>query len=134
MISWADMERDLSAWLGNAMPSPTPLARALQAEGSLKEKGDEQLLTDCGGTDHERSFYYMCTKLLVGRGCSQIYFSPVRSPYDSYIQFHECAGQYPDAAAGREDEKQLHSGLPRLNSGIHSVTDDLLNRVIDLLG
>jgi alpha-amylase len=48
MISWADTERDLSAWLGNAMQS-NALHELYKLEGPLKEKGDEQLLTDWRG-------------------------------------------------------------------------------------
>ena len=39
MISWADTERDLSAWLGNAMQS-NALHELYKLEGPLKEKGD----------------------------------------------------------------------------------------------
>jgi alpha-amylase len=85
MISWADTERDLSAWLGNAMQS-NALHELYKLEGPLKEKGDESLLADwrrLTGSDH---FYYMCTKHWAD-GEVHKYFSPYESPYDSYINF-----------------------------------------------
>jgi alpha-amylase len=85
MISWADTERDLSAWLGNAMQS-NALHELYKLEGPLKDKGDEQLITDwrrLGSSDH---LYYMSTKYWAD-GDVHKYFSPYESPYDSYINF-----------------------------------------------
>lgn len=85
VTSWADTERDLSAWLGNAMQS-NALHELYKLEGLLKDRGDEQLLTDwrkLGTSDH---FYYMCTKYWAD-GQVHRYFSPYESPYDSYINF-----------------------------------------------
>jgi len=45
LISWADTERDLSAWLGNAMQS-NALHELYKLEGAMKEKNDPDLLTD----------------------------------------------------------------------------------------
>ncbi len=83
--SWADNERDLSAWMGNAMQS-NALHELHKLESTLRERGDEQLLTDwrkLGTSDH---FYYMCTKYWAD-GQVHRYFSPYESPYDSYINF-----------------------------------------------
>jgi alpha-amylase len=99
MISWADSERDLSAWLGNSMQSNAlqetyklerPVKKRLAAaekSGDPKELaearyviGDWRKLTT---SDH---FYYMCTKYW-SDGDVHKYFSPYDSPYDSYINF-----------------------------------------------
>jgi alpha-amylase len=85
MISWADTERDLSAWLGNAMQS-NALHELFKLEGALKEKGDEQLLADWRKLSTSDHFYYMCTKYFAD-GTVHKYFSPYESPYDSYINF-----------------------------------------------
>jgi alpha-amylase len=85
MISWADMERDLSAWLGNAMQS-NALHELYKLEGALREKGDAQLLTDWRRITTSDHFYYMCTKYW-SDGAVHKYFSPYESPYDSYINF-----------------------------------------------
>ena len=85
VISWADRERDLSAWAGNAMQS--------SALGELfRLRDDAMLCTDAEAyrdwrrlstSDH---FYYMCTKAYDDGNVHQ-YFSPYESPYDSYINF-----------------------------------------------
>jgi alpha-amylase len=85
MISWADTERDLSAWLGNAMQS-NALHELYKLEGALKEKGDEALLADWRKLTTSDHFYYMCTKYFAD-GTVHKYFSPYESPYDSYINF-----------------------------------------------
>ena len=85
MISWADAERDLSAWLGNAMQS-NALHELYKLEGPLKERGDEQLLTDWRRLSTSDHFYYMATKHWAD-GDVHKYFSPYESPYDSYINF-----------------------------------------------
>jgi alpha-amylase len=85
MISWADTERDLSAWLGNAMQS-NALHELYKLEGPLKEKGDEELISDWRRLTTSDHFYYMCTKYWAD-GDVHKYFSPYESPYDSYINF-----------------------------------------------
>ncbi|HEY0007487.1 MAG TPA: glycoside hydrolase family 57 protein, partial [Tepidisphaeraceae bacterium] len=83
--SWADTERDLSAWLGNAMQS-NALHELYKLESVIKARGDANLLADwrkLGTSDH---FYYMCTKYWAD-GQIHRYFSPYESPYDSYINF-----------------------------------------------
>ena len=85
MISWSDADRDLSAWLGNAMQS-NALHELYKLEGPLKEKGDEQLLSDWRRLTSSDHFYYMCTKFWAD-GDVHKYFSPYESPYDSYINF-----------------------------------------------
>jgi alpha-amylase len=85
MISWADTERDLSAWLGNAMQS-NALHELYRLESPIKATGDAQLLTDWRRLTTSDHFYYMCTKYFAD-GDVHKYFNPYESPYDSYINF-----------------------------------------------
>lgn len=85
MISWADTERDLSAWLGNAMQS-NALHELYKLEQRVKTGGDEQLLHDWRRLTCSDHFYYMCTKYFAD-GEVHKYFNPYESPYDSYINF-----------------------------------------------
>ena len=84
-MSWADSERDLSAWTGNAMQRS-----ALAAVFALRPHvlwRDDAGLTDAWrrltASDH---FYYMSTKGFAD-GDVHAYFSPYESPYDAYITF-----------------------------------------------
>lgn len=85
MISWADTERDLSAWLGNSMQS-NALLEFYKAGRAVKESGDEHLLEDWRKLSTSDHFYYMCTKYFAD-GDVHKYFNPYESPYDSYINF-----------------------------------------------
>ena len=85
LISWADTERDLSAWLGNAMQS-NALHEIYRFEKKIKQTGDEQILDDWRKLQTSDHFYYMCTKYFAD-GDVHKYFNPYDSPYDSYINF-----------------------------------------------
>ena len=85
MISWADTERDLSAWLGNAMQS-NALHELYKLEEPVKACGDDEVLEDWRRLTTSDHFYYMCTKYFAD-GDVHKYFNPYESPYDSYINF-----------------------------------------------
>jgi len=98
-ISWADTERDLTAWRGNAMQNGA-LGEVYRLEGAVKERlaaarksGDAEAATNAGHLLHDwrklttsDHFYYMCTKYFAD-GDVHKYFNPYDSPYDSYINF-----------------------------------------------
>jgi len=88
MVSWADVERDLSAWLGNAMQS-NALHELYRLEEAVKAAGNPQLLHDWRRLQTSDHFYYMCTKWFAD-GDVHKYFNPYESPYDSYINFMNC--------------------------------------------
>ena len=85
MISWADSERDLSAWLGNAMQSNS-LHEVYRLESEIKAAGDADVLRDWRFLQTSDHFYYMCVKYFAD-GMVHNYFNPYDSPYDSYINF-----------------------------------------------
>ncbi len=85
IISWADTERDLSAWLGNAMQS-NAIHELYRLEKKIKQTGDENIIADWRKLQASDHFYYMCTKYFAD-GDVHKYFNPYDSPYDSYINF-----------------------------------------------
>lgn len=84
-VSWADSERDLSAWIGNAMQS-SALNELYRLADAVKAANDPQLMRDWRRLTTSDHFYYMCTKYFAD-GDVHKYFSPYESPYDSYINF-----------------------------------------------
>ena len=82
-ISWADEERDVSAWLGNHMQRSAH--EAIYALGpAARACGDPELLKswrDFTTSDH---VYYMSTKCATD-GDVHEYFSPYPSPHDAYL-------------------------------------------------
>jgi alpha-amylase len=85
LISWADTERDLSAWLGNAMQS-NAIHELYRLEKKIKKTSDEKIISDWRKLQVSDHFYYMCTKYFAD-GDVHKYFNPYDSPYDSYINF-----------------------------------------------
>lgn len=90
IISWADTERDLSAWLGNPLQS-SALHELYRMEQQVKLTGDSAILQDWRKLQTSDHFYYMCTKWFAD-GDVHKYFNPYDSPYDSYINFMNCLG------------------------------------------
>jgi len=84
-ISWADIERDLSAWNGNAMQK-NALAELYELEEKVKAARDKDIIRDWRRLQTSDHFYYMCTKYFAD-GDVHKYFNPYDSPYDCYISF-----------------------------------------------
>lgn len=85
LISWADIERDLSAWLGNNMQRAA-LAKIYEIEDRIKASGDSKLIEDWRKLQISDNFYYMCTKWFAD-GDVHKYFNPYDSPYDAFIAY-----------------------------------------------
>ena len=84
-ITWADTERDLSAWTGNSMQQGA-FASIYGLRDAILQTNDLQLIEDWRKLQTSDHFYYMCTKWF-NDGDVHAYFSPYDSPYEAYIAF-----------------------------------------------
>lgn len=84
-ISWADEERDLSAWLGNSMQDEA-FNKLYELRNDVLSLNDERLLKDWKYLQTSDHFYYMCTKFF-SDGDVHSYFNPFNSPYDAFINY-----------------------------------------------
>ena len=84
-ISWADQERDLSAWLGN--PMQDGLANWLYQMGNKALEQGEKTRTVWRELQTSDHFYYLCTKHWAD-GDVHKYFSPFDSPHQAYTIFN----------------------------------------------
>jgi alpha-amylase len=84
-VSWADRERDLSAWLGNDMQKDA-FATVAKLEKSVKDLGNPEMLKRWRMLQTSDHFYYMSTKRGPD-GTVHGYFSPFGSPYEAFINF-----------------------------------------------
>ncbi|MFW5745939.1 MAG: glycoside hydrolase family 57 protein [Nanoarchaeota archaeon] len=84
-ISWADLERDLSAWKGNRIQEDA-LRKAYEMEKMVKKTADPELIEEWRKLTTSDHYYYMCTKWFAD-GDVHKYFNPYDSPYDSFITF-----------------------------------------------
>lgn len=84
-ISWADTERDMSAWLSNSLQS-SALETFHDILLKVKRGGREDLLETARKLSTSDLYYYMCTKYFQD-GDVHKYFSPYSSPEEAYIYF-----------------------------------------------
>jgi len=84
-VSWADVERDLSAWLGNKMQQEA-IKEAYLLESSVKLSNNPALIDEWRKLQTSDHFYYMCTKWF-NDGDVHKYFNPYDSPYDAFIAY-----------------------------------------------
>ena len=83
IISWADIQRDTSAWLENEMQK---LAFEQMAKLESKVKQNSELLKLWRLLQTSDHFYYMCTKWFAD-GDVHKYFNPYDTPYDAFINY-----------------------------------------------
>ena len=84
-ISWADTERDLTAWLGNHMQNDA-IRNLYALEPKVRKTRNASFLDIWRKLQSSDHFYYMCTKWF-SDGEVHRYFNPYLSPYDAYINF-----------------------------------------------
>lgn len=84
-ISWADEERDITAWLGNELQNA-----AFEKLNSLSDKvincQSDLLKKDWNYLQTSDHFYYMCTKFF-SDGSVHAYFNPYETPYDAFMNY-----------------------------------------------
>ncbi len=84
-VSWADMERDLSAWRSNQIQHDA-LQKIYELESEILETSDSRLIDDWRRLQTSDHFYYMCTKWF-NDGDVHKYFNPYESPYEAFITY-----------------------------------------------
>ncbi len=84
-VTWADSERDLSAWLGNNLQHEAMKYIYDMTERVLRT-GDGQLIDDWRKLQTADHVYYMSTKH-ADDGSIHSYFSPYNSPYEAFLNY-----------------------------------------------
>ncbi len=84
-ISWADEERDLTAWLGNDLQDDA-FNTLYKLSAQIKQIDNQELLKDWLYLQTSDHFYYMCTKWF-SDGDVHKYFNHYDSPYEAYINY-----------------------------------------------
>ena len=84
-ISWADEERDLSAWLGNELQDEA-FNKVYELADRMSRVTDSAMIKDWNYLQASDHFYYMCTKFF-SDGEVHKYFNPYESPYEAFINY-----------------------------------------------
>jgi alpha-amylase len=84
-ISWADEERDLTAWLGNELQDEA-FRKLYELTDRMSRVTDYAMVKDWNYLQVSDHFYYMCTKFF-SDGEVHKYFNPYESPYEAFINY-----------------------------------------------
>ncbi len=114
-ISWADEERDLTAWLGNEMQNEA-FSNLYELKDRVLKCKDKELLKDWRNLQVSDHFYYMSTKFFSG-GEGKSYYSPYTSPYEAFINYMNVLSDFKirlDAVIPENKAQQEIAALNRL--------------------
>jgi alpha-amylase len=84
-ISWADEERDLTAWNGNELQIAA-LDKLYELSDKIGTCPDDQIKKDWDYLQSSDHFYYMATKFF-SDGVVHAYFNPYETPYDAFMNY-----------------------------------------------
>lgn len=99
LTSWADVERDLSAWLENNMQLDA-FQHIYDLAEPVRRAADPDLLHQWAKLQTSDHFYYMSTKYM-DDGKVHHYFSPFKNPFDAYIAYMNVVSDFGKLVAGR---------------------------------
>jgi alpha-amylase/alpha-mannosidase (GH57 family) len=137
-ISWADEERDLTAWLGNELQDEA-FDKLYELEARVKQCDDAQIQKDWEYLQTSDHFYYMCTKFF-SDGDVHKYFNPYGTPYEAFINYmnvlsdfiirvDECVAHKPRK---NKELKEASAEKPAPNHEVQKSTEKKSYRFADL--
>lgn len=103
-ISWADEERDTSAWLGNELQEEA-YEKIYAIEKDVLKTKDEKLINTYRKLQESDHFYYMCTKFF-SDGSVHSYFNPYDSPYEAFINYMNVVSDFEIRVKDKINEKK----------------------------
>ncbi len=84
-ISWADEERDITAWLGNEL-QVAALEKLYELSDKVRKCNNDLMNKDWEYLQSSDHFYYMATKFF-SDGAVHAYFNPYETPYDAFMNY-----------------------------------------------
>lgn len=107
--SWADVERDLSAWLGNEMQKEA-FKKLTSLRQLVIQANDPDLLRDWSYLQASDHFYYMSTKFFADQSVHN-YFNPYNSPYDAFINYMNILSDFI-IRLEKKTKRIVYKGIP----------------------
>nr|WP_321453460.1 glycoside hydrolase family 57 protein [uncultured Carboxylicivirga sp.] len=125
-ISWADEERDLTAWLGNEMQQEA-FEKLYSLLPKINQCEDVKLLKDWQYLQVSDHFYYMSTKFF-SDGEVHAYFNPYETPYEAFINYMNVLSDFTLRLNAEVPESGYEQELARL-SGIIEKKDKKIKKL-----
>lgn len=111
-ISWADEERDLTAWLGNEMQQEA-FSKLYSLEEMVSSTEDDSLKQDFAYLQVSDHFYYMSTKFF-SDGEVHSYFNPYDTPYEAFINYMNVLSDF-EIRVNAAQESHVDNDVARLS-------------------
>ncbi|WP_346861869.1 glycoside hydrolase family 57 protein [uncultured Draconibacterium sp.] len=130
-ISWADEERDLTAWLGNGMQKEA-FAKLYDMKSQMAKCTHPELLKDWNylqGSDH---FYYMSTKYF-SDGEVHKAFNPFDSPYQAFINYMNVLSDFKIRLNAMVPENEMDNEIAALHKLVEEKDEKIRKMEADLL-
>lgn len=117
-VSWADEERDTSAWLGNRLQQDA-VSKLYSVGERVRLSRDKRLLQDWNYLQSSDHFYYMSTKRS-SDGAVHSHFSPYDTPFDAFTNYMNVLGDFIDRVNSKYPEsienEELNALLTTINN------------------
>jgi len=117
-ISWADEERDVSAWLGNELQKEA-FRKMYDIGERVRLSKDRRLMQDWYYLQTSDHLYYMSTKHF-SDGAVHRHYSPYDSPFEAFMNYMNVLGDFIDRVNSQFpeglDNEELHSLLQTINA------------------
>jgi alpha-amylase len=113
-ISWADEERDITAWHGNEL-QVAALDKLYELTDKVRKCGDNQIMKDWEYLQASDHFYYMATKFF-SDGAVHAYFNPYDTPYDAFMNYMNVLSDFEIRVNRFVPDKVENNEISKLNS------------------
>lgn len=129
-ISWADEERDLTAWLGNDLQDDA-FEKLYSLRKVIREITNPEILKDWRYLQTSDHFYYMCTKWF-SDGDVHKYFNPYDTPYEAYYNYMNILSDFKLRLGKDSERKSKIDQLERNNWKQKELIDELNQQIGEL--
>jgi len=132
-ISWADEERDITAWNGNELQAAA-LEKLYQMTDKVHRCEDAQIKKDWEYLQASDHFYYMATKFF-SDGAVHAYFNPYDTPYDAFMNYMNVLSDFEIRVNRFIPDRETQSEISKLNNLIkekESIIDQQTSQIESL--
>ena len=132
-ISWADEERDITAWHGNEL-QVAALEKLYNLTDKVNRCDDIQIKKDWEYLQASDHFYYMATKFF-SDGAVHAYFNPYDTPYDAFMNYMNVISDFEIRVNRFVPDRDSHAEISKLNELIkekESIIDEQTAQIDEL--
>ena len=130
-ISWADEERDLTAWLGNGMQKEA-FEKLYGLKTQIEKCTNAELLKDWNYLQVSDHFYYMSTKYF-SDGEVNASVNPFDSPYEAFINYMNVLSDFKIRLNAVVPENEVESEIAALHKLVKEKEAKIKKMEADLL-